>query len=120
MGDLKKESNTLYVRAQTNDEKEFKTSSKFTVIYKNDKPKLNISEPQDNSQTSKNEIPVVGTTDKDVSLTLNSRPLVVDYDGSFKNTVRLNEGENKLVFVATDIAGNQESKTITIKYQKED
>lgn len=120
VGDLKKGENSVYVRAIAEKEKKSKKSDTYQVTYLSDKPKLEVTEPSDNSTTNKQEIKVAGTTDKDVSISVNNAPVVVDINGKFQTTVRLKDGENKLEIIAEDIAGNQEKKTITVVYKKDD
>jgi len=120
IGDLKKGLNEIYVLAKSKKEKKEKKSKIFTIFYKSDKPKLEISEPTDKSKVNKQEIKIVGLTDKETFITVNSLPLVVDSQGNFQTTIRLKEGENKIEIIAQDIAGNQEQKNLTLTYQKED
>lgn len=116
---LEKGKNEVYIKALTEDKKHSDKSDVFTLMYKNEKPKLEISEPADNTKTDKTEIAIMGITDKDVSIRVNDLPTVVDSQGGFRYTVRLKEGENKIKVVAEDDAGNIEQKELTISYQKD-
>ena len=44
---------------------------------------------------------------------------MVDANGSFETSVRLKDGDNQIVATAQDIAGNVETKTIKVTYQKD-
>lgn len=117
IGELNKGDNEIYILAKSKNDA--KKSPTYRVSYQADKPKLEIKEPKDNSTTSKNEIKVVGQTDKDIEVKIDDLPVVVDSAGNFQTTVKLKDGENKIKVVATDTAGNKEEKTLTVKYEKD-
>ena len=119
IGDLKVGTNEVYLIAKTKKSDQKKQSNKFTIYLKNEKPKLEITEPKDGSKTDKNEIKVVGKTDKEIIIQINRLPIVVDALGNFQSTVKLNEGENKVTVTAQDLAENLESKTLTVIYEKD-
>lgn len=117
---LEKGDNTLYFVAHAKNSKETKRSPQFTVTYKTDKPKLEISSPGDGSKTNKQDITIQGKTDKEIYVKVNDQPIVVNADGTFTASYKLKEGDNTLVFVAQDIVGNQETKTVKVNYTKDD
>lgn len=112
--------NKIYVIGKTSDNKNKKQSDVYTVTYINEPPKLEIETPKDGDKTNKNEIQAKGKTDKNVTVRINNAPVVLSVDGNFTSTVRLKDGENKLEFTATDIAGNVEKKEIKVTYQKDE
>jgi hypothetical protein len=118
IGDLKKGDNGIYVKAYTKDKKHVKKSDTFTVTYKNEKPKIDISEPSDKTNTDSEEIKVAGKTDKNVTIKINDLPVVVDSQGGFQQMVQLKDGDNKIVISAVDDAGNQDQKELTVTYQR--
>lgn len=119
IGDLEKGDNNIYIKANSKDSKTEKNTITYKVFYKNDKPKLEITEPSDNSTTNSQEIKVKGNTDKETYVKINDLPVVVDANGSFETLVRLKDGDNQIVAMAADIAGNVETKTIKVTYQKD-
>ncbi len=119
IGDLEKGDNKIYVKALSADGRQKKQSGIFTVLYKPEKPRLEINSPSDKSKTSKQEITVRGSTDKETFVKIQDLPAVVDAKGNFEMDIRLKEGDNTITAVATDIAGNSETKSITITYQKD-
>ncbi len=119
ISDLKLGNNSFYIEALTEDNKYRKKTRTYSVYYKKDKPRLEITDPKDNSVINNNEVLIKGTTDKEVFVQINNSPIVVDYQGSFQTTIRLQEGENTINIKATDIAGNIEEKEIKITYQKD-
>lgn len=120
IGDLKKGENEVYIIALSKGTKKEQESKRYSVIFKDEKPKLEIKEPQDGLKTPKQEIGISGITDKETYVRVNDSPVVVDAQGNFETSIRLKDGENKITIVTQDIAGNTESKTLTVTYQKED
>lgn len=120
IGDLEKGKNEVYIKARTEDGQNTKKTQVYEVLYKDEKPKLDISEPADRATVSSPEVTIKGTTDKEVLIKVNDLPVVVDVNGNFDSTVRLKEGDNSISVKAEDIAGNVEGKTLTVTYRKED
>ncbi|MDO9028779.1 MAG: Ig-like domain-containing protein [Candidatus Roizmanbacteria bacterium] len=119
IGDLEKGDNNFYIQAKSKDSKIKKNTITYKVFYKNEKPKLEIAEPADNLTTNNQEIKVKGSTDKEVYIHVNDLPVVVDANGGFETTVRLKDGDNQIVITAQDIAGNMETKSLKVTYQKD-
>lgn len=119
IGDLEKGENSIYILAKSKDSKSEKATITYRVFYKSEKPKLEITEPSDNSTTNNQEIKVNGNTDKETYIHINDLPVVVDVNGHFETTIRLKDGDNQVVAIAQDIAGNEEKKTIKVIYQKD-
>lgn len=116
---LEKGDNTIYVIAKKADSDKEKQSSEYTVSYTTEKPKLEITGPADATKTSKDDITISGITDKDVSISVNGMPAVVDTSGQFKLSLRLKEGENSIEITAQNSAGNTETKMLKVTYQKD-
>lgn len=119
IGDLEKGDNYVYVRAVSADKKIQKNTITYKVFYKSEKPKLEITEPSDNSTTNNQEIKIKGNTDKETYIHINNLPIVVDANGGFETSVRLIDGDNQIIVTAQDIAGNIETKNIKVTYQKD-
>lgn len=119
IGDLEKGENSVYILAKSKESKTEKTTITYKVFYKSEKPKLEISEPSDNSTTNNQEIKLKGNTDKETYIHINDMPVVVDANGNFETTVRLKDGDNQITAKAQDIAGNEETKIIKVTYQKD-
>ncbi len=117
---LEKGNNTLYFIAKSSKTKKTEKTQEYDVIYKDEKPKLELSEPGENARTNKEDIRISGITDKEVTIRINSQPIVVDAEGKFTTLFRLKDGENKIEVIAEDIVGNQEKKSLTVTYAKDD
>jgi hypothetical protein len=120
VGDLKPGENTVYVKALEKKDKKERKSEVYIVIYKNQKPKLEVSEPANDTKTRKTEIKVAGATNSEIFIKVNGLPLVVTSDGQFQTLVQLKEGENKIIVTAEDDAGNIETKEIKVIREKDE
>jgi len=119
VGTLKQGENKIYVIARVGSE-QTKESDTFTVYYKKEPLKLEIESPTTDMKTSSQDLIIKGITDQGSSLRVNGQPIVIDLSGEFNSTYRLKEGENTLIFVATDAAGNTVEQEIKVTYQKDD
>lgn len=119
IGDLKSGDNTIYLIAKAPDSKKEQRTGEYVVALKNTKPRLDIDQPKDGDKTNKSEITVSGKTDTGIYIRVNGLPVVVDAQGAFATSVRLKDGENKIEVAAQDDAGNSDSKTLTITYNKD-
>lgn len=111
--------NSLYFILEDPKTKEKKQSNIYQVIYKKEKPNLEIISPKDQEKINQEEIIIVGKTDKEVLVKINDLPAVVSVTGQFSHPLKLHAGENKIIVTATDIAGNQKIKELTVIYQKD-
>ena len=93
-------------------------SREATMWYMTKNPSLSLDDPVDRKVVSGSDARVVikGKTDGGVRLTVNERVIIVDSQGSFSSFYNLNPGENSMVFVATDRAGNQTRKEVLVTY----
>lgn len=94
-------------------------SKPIRITYENEKPTLELNEPQD-STTVKGEkkVLVSGSTDpnKGITVSANGVRLIVNSEGQFSQKLDINEGENEIVILATDIAGNTTQTTRKVIY----
>lgn len=91
------------------------------IIFDNQSPDLNIDSPTDGAQffgSQQRQITIQGTTEAGTQVTINDRIVVVDDSGKFSYTTSLTSGENKFDAKATDTAGNQTEKTITLTFSE--
>ncbi|MCW5212412.1 FecR domain-containing protein [Desulfobulbus sp. TB] len=76
-------------------------------------PKIQVNDIQ--QVTAQNKIMVKGTVSEQGTVRLNDRPVSLS-DKSFEETVSLSEGNNRLVLVAKDLAGNRSSWNKTVLF----
>ena len=90
----------------------------YKIYYDTKAPEIEITKPQDGQSffgVDKN-IAIEGKTEKDAQLTINDRMVIISIDGSFSQKVKLEEGENELLIVVQDQAGNKTEKTIKVNF----
>ena len=94
------------------------TSAKIVIYYDLSPPKLAISEPPDQADFygDENQIKLSGLTEEEAAIMVNGRLVVVNQDGSFETNLILEDGENVVKIAATDQAGNQTEKQISVNY----
>jgi len=92
--------------------------SKVNLFFDQTPPELEISEPTEETVVSGEEgkITLKGKTEEKASLTVNDHLVIVNFEGNFEYPLPLNEGENQIIVIATDKAGNQTKKEIKITY----
>jgi hypothetical protein len=101
--------NTISAKDQDTNGKLSGLSNVLSVLIKNNAPILEITTPDDNASVSgdDNHIQISGKTEKDNTVTINDRLVVVNNNGKFSYSYPLGEGVNTLTITATDGAGNQ-------------
>lgn len=114
---IKKGTNTIKARFV----KEGRTSSfseDYVVSYISDRPKLEDISPNDGATFTKADrnITVMGTTDPDNIVTINSFRAIVDSSGKFTYQLSLNDGENMLTIEAENTAGTTTQKSLKVIY----
>ena len=112
--------NTIFLEVRNEKKKQAKDSETYTVYLLTEKPRLDISSPQDGDTRDKAQVTVQGETDKDVSVRINNTPVIVTTQGAFQKNVRLKEGENTLTIRAIDIAGNTTETELKVTYNKDE
>lgn len=120
INNLQKGDNKIFLIAKSSTDKRLKKSEVYEILYKNEKPKLEITQPIDQTKTSQQEIIISGKTNSETYMRINNRPVVVDSKNEFRSSEVLKEGENKFEIIAEDAVGNTETKQLTVIYQKEE
>lgn len=110
--------NNIYGRTVDEKDKESLPSKTIKVIYENEKPILNISEPEDNKtiQGGDRKVKVSGKTDPGVNIFINGTQVIVDKDGNFSADQPLNDGDNTISIKAVSIASNITEVQRNVKY----
>lgn len=94
-------------------------SSQITVTYQTDAPKLDISEPANNStitQRKQSVVSVKGKTEGGNKIYINDQFIFVSTDGSFSGSVQLQDGDNTIKVRAVNTAGNETASEILVHY----
>lgn len=117
--DLKEGENTIKVRYKNPNSKISKFSEINQILYLRDAPKLEITNPSDNSLFGKEnqEITITGKTDPDNKIQINGYQAVVDGNGNFSYLLRLKDGENEINIEAVNLAQSKTSKKIKVIFR---
>jgi cytoskeletal protein RodZ len=80
-------------------------------------PGLTVESPKENQIVSGNSVPVFGTTDSDVKITVDNQPVLVDQDGKFSTNIEITGTTKEVDIVATSRSGKVRgiSRKITIQ-----
>jgi glucan-binding YG repeat protein len=92
----------------------------FTVKADSTPPVLIINTPADLTKTDKEKIVVSGSTEIGSVVKINNTEVTVDEEGLFNHEVTLSVGLNKIEITATDAAGNTNTVTLNVTYQKDE
>lgn len=115
---LTKGTNIITARALDEKGKESADSDPITVLLKTDSPQLSIDLPSEGQSFSKDDktAQVRGKTDSGAKVTVNDFWAIVDENGNFSYQLPLRDGENKIVVVALDEAGNKTEVERKVNY----
>lgn len=106
--DLSLGTNNIYAKTLDITDKESLPSKTIKVIYINEKPLLEISQPDDNKviQGGDKKVTISGKTDNNVKVYINANQIIINGDGRFESNQLLNEGDNIFIIQAVDMATN--------------
>ena len=112
--------NTISARVKDDKGNVSELSDVVTTTYRKTPPKLDVTDPGEGATITgdNSTIEVKGTTEDEVTITVNDRLAVIHSDNSFSYSFRLSEGENTLKVVATDAAGNQTTVERKVTYHR--
>lgn len=114
--DLSRGDNVFTAVAISESGQKSSVSDSYIVSFLSKPPSLEVSSPKDGDTVKDNPIVISGNTDTGVAVAVNDHLAVVSGTGSFSYYLNLNNGDNKIKVVATDKAGNQTTKELTVKY----
>lgn len=110
--------NTIYGKTISLNSKESLPSKRIKLLFDDEKPTLELSEPEDGKVvTGDKRIKFVGTTNQDTQVFINNFQVVVNSEGIFETTLSLNDGDNNFTIIARDRAANTTELTRKITYQ---
>lgn len=109
--------NNIYGKTM-DDDKESLPSKIIKVIYDNEKPSLEIYEPEDGKVIQdERKIKVRGKTEPQAQIFVNDARIITNFDGTFNTDYPLNDGDNILTIKAIDQASNytEIARKLTLK-----
>lgn len=112
--------NIVFAKATAPGKTESDKSNTVFITFDSKKPEITVYEPKD-KDTIRNvdsRVKVKGLVNEPSQLTINTHTTVVDADGNFETLISLKKGDNKIFLMAIDLAGNEASSSISVKYEK--
>ncbi len=112
--------NTIFAKAIGENNVESDKSQTATIQYDTDQPKIDINSPKD-KDTIKNldkRVLILGKINEQATVTVNDSTVILKPDLTFDYLLGVSEGEVEIKVKAIDLAGNENTETIKIIYQK--
>lgn len=113
---------TIYTTAIDDSGNESKKSQSYTVVKDDTPPELEVTNPKDGEEirSTGHTYKVTGKSEKDVIITVNGQLAIINQEGEFSVSIRLEEGDNFLEIIAKDIAQNETTTKRLVKFRKID
>ncbi len=116
--DLALGTNNIFGKTLDDKNKESLPSKTIQLLYDGEKPKLELTEPEDGRQVQgTRQLNVSGVTDPDAQIYINDSQVIVKSDGTFTNQFNLSDGDNNIIIKAKDKAGNTTELARKIHFQ---
>lgn len=116
---LEEGENTIQAVAIDQAGNESQPSKSLLIVQDREPPELLIESTEDEAVVSEERIAIVGQTEKGAILTINGQRVILDSEGKFNYPLRLSEGENRVLIIARDAAGNESKIEKKVEYRKE-
>ena len=93
-------------------------SKTIKINYSNEKPKLEVSEPEEDKQLKGGDkkVKVSGKTDPENNVTVNGVTIIVNSDGNFSTDQNINDGDNQITIFTTNSFGNSTQTQRKVTY----
>ncbi len=105
--DLRIGTNNIYGKTVDKENNESLPSKTLKVIFDNEKPPLDLSEPEDGKKVQgERKIKFAGKTEVGAKVYINGNQIIVDKDGNFSSEQSLNDGDNNFTIRSLDSALN--------------
>lgn len=113
---------TIYATATDEAGNESNKSQVYTIVKDDTPPELEVISPKNGEEVKATEhaYRVTGKTEADVTISVNGQLAIINQDGEFGVSIRLEEGDNSLEIKATDIAQNETIEKRFVKFRKID
>lgn len=107
--DLREGENKITATAKDSSGNTSSPNEPLIITYKKNGPKLIVDQPNENDKISgdKAQVTVSGQVEENSTLTINGRLVMIKDDHTFNYLLPLNQGDNQIEIIATDLAQNQ-------------
>lgn len=101
--------NNIFGKSIDEENQESLPSKLIKIIYDNEKPKLEVTEPEDDKKITGGDkkVKISGNNEVGARVFVNDNQIIVDKEGNFSTAQDLNEGENSFNIKAVDSASNE-------------
>jgi len=107
--------NEIYAVAKDEAGNESQPSKTLRITFDQTPPELTIAEPAGSTLiTNEEKIEISGSLNEPGRVTINDHLVIVGPENTFRYPLALQEGDNKIIVVAQDKAGNQTEQELTI------
>lgn len=112
--------NILFAKSTAPNKEESEKSDTLYIAYDIQKPVVLISSPKDGERIENvdSRVTVKGNVNEDATINVNAHNAVVDNSGNFQALISLKDGDNKIMVIAKDVAGNEATASITVNFNK--
>jgi len=113
--------NSFYVIVEDNKGKKSDKSNIEEIKFDKEKPPLNIDTPK-NGETYKARVrtlKVEGKTELEATVRVNGILASIDFEGRFFTTISPEAGNNEVIIIATDRAGNETKEIVNYSFEEE-
>jgi hypothetical protein len=110
--------NNIYAKSIDDKNQESLPSKTLRITYDNEKPNLEVSEPEDGkSVQGDRKQNISGKTEPQAQVFINDSKIIINSDGNFSTTYQLSDGENVFTIKAVDPASNSTEVIRKVNFQ---
>lgn len=110
--------NNIYAITVNDQDKKSLPSKTIRLLYDNEKPLLEVSEPSDNAEINGGDkkVRIAGKTEPENSVTVNGATVIVNSEGNFQTEININDGDNTITIISSNSYGNTNQIQKAVKY----
>lgn len=116
---LKEGKNNIYAVSIDDSGNESQRSDTLEIFYDITPPEINLTSPQDGQEffgSGQKLIEIKGSTEVDAQVMINNRFANISDSGEFSHDLTLSDGDNEVIIIVKDKAGNETEKKLLLKY----
>lgn len=112
--------NLIFAKATSSGKTESQKSETLTIVFDTKKPEIQLISPVNGQKISgvDSRVNIKGKVNEESAVTINSHQSVVDSEGNFSSLISLKKGNNTILIMARDLAGNESSISANIEFEK--
>lgn len=113
---------TIYITAIDDSNNESKKSQVYTIVKDDAPPELEVITPKSGEEVKStgHTYKVTGKSEPETTVTVNGQLAIINQEGEFSVSIRLEEGDNTLTVKTKDVAGNETEQKVYVRFKKID